>query len=379
MRSFWKFPLRALGPVSAVPFREALRAGLGAFLALTGLGLITHLPYADAFGFAIIAPFGASAVLLFAAVNSPLAQPWPVVVGNTISAVVAIAICGLTAEPLIAGPLSVAGAILAMALLRATHPPGGAVALVVALTVSDGTFPTYGFALIPVASGSVFLVLSAVLWAWLTGRRYPMRQFGASGPALTTDPSPVERLGLSEAELRDILADYRQSLNLGVEDLARLIGAAEMRAAGHHTGQKTAGEIMSRDLVTTKPDASIEVVAEIFSHHRFTSLPVVSSRGELCGVIFQLDVIGALSERRSRIPPLSFVRTRKSASEIMSVSRETVGEDAPIGLLVSRLSEQGTDAVMVLRDEKLVGVVTQTDLISALARELLGKVDLARK
>lgn len=372
MRTLPKLRLRALGPVASIPFLEAIRSGSGAFIALAGIGLITLSSYAGAFGFKLIAPFGASAVLLFAAVNSPLAQPWPVVVGNTISAMVAIGVCTLIAEPLIAMPLSVAGAILAMALLRATHPPGGAVALTVALAAGQATPPGLGFALIPVAVGSLLLVLLAICWAWLTGRRYPMRHFG---PLLTTDPPAVERFGLSEADLRDLLADYRQSLNLGVEDLARLIEAAELRAVGHQTGPKTAGEVMSRDLVTVKPEASLTTVADIFCRHGFTSLPVVSADGVLRGVIFQLDLVTALSKVQSGRRPLWFSSTNKSAAEIMSIVSAAINEETPLSVLVSRLSEKGTDAVMVLNNERLAGIVTQTDLIAALARALFKKND----
>lgn len=371
MRTLLKFPLRALGPVAAVPLWEALRSASGALLALAAISLIALSSYATTLGFTLIAPFGASAVLLFAAVNSPLAQPWPVVVGNTASAIVAVGVCAVIPEPLIAAPLSVAGAILTMAVLQATHPPGGAVALTVALAAGQDSGPEITYVVIPVAAGSLLLVLLAVVWAWLTGRRYPMRQFGAPGPVLTADPPAVERLGLTEAELRDLLADYRQSLNLGVEDLARLIGAAELRAAGHHVTPTTAGEIMSRDLVTVRPEASLEEVADIFRDHGFTSLPVVSESGALSGVIFQLNLIAGLSEMRSGRFSLRSTRSRKSASDIMSAVTSAVDEDAPIGLLVSRLSEKGTDAVMVVSREKLSGVVTQTDLISTLARELL--------
>src|SRR5690606_39056901 len=113
----------------------------GALLALAAISLVALSSYATTLGFTLIAPFGASAVLLFAAVNSPLAQPWPVVVGNTASAMIAIGVCILIPEPLIAAPLSVAGAILTMAVLRATHPPGGAVALTVALAAGQGSIP----------------------------------------------------------------------------------------------------------------------------------------------------------------------------------------------------------------------------------------------
>src|SRR5690606_39958223 len=80
---------------------------------------------------------------------------------------------------------------------------------------------------------------------------------------------------LSREELTEILQRYRQSLNLGVEDLARLIGAAELQAATHHTGPLTAADVMSRDLVTVSPQTRLVQVADIFRRHGFTSLPVV--------------------------------------------------------------------------------------------------------
>ena len=78
---------RALGPsIAAVPLREALRAGLGAAL---GLAVATGCALAFSpdlrLGIYLIAPFGASSVLLFAAPNSPLAQPWAAIVGNTVA------------------------------------------------------------------------------------------------------------------------------------------------------------------------------------------------------------------------------------------------------------------------------------------------------
>lgn len=149
--------------------------------------------------------------------------------------------------------------------------------------------------------------------------------------------------------------------------------------AGHHATPTTAGEIMSRDLVTVRPEASLEKVAGIFRRHGFTSLPVVSESGALSDVIFQLNLIVGLSEVQSGRFSLRSTRSRKLASDIMSVVTFTVNEDAPIGLLVSRLSEKGTDAVLVVSRKKLSGVVTQTDLISALARELLHRTSPVKR
>lgn len=76
--------LRALGPVSAsAPLHEAARAGLGALIGMALAGLFAMSPRIDMqFGLYLIAPFGATSVLLFAVPNSPLAQPRAAIVEN---------------------------------------------------------------------------------------------------------------------------------------------------------------------------------------------------------------------------------------------------------------------------------------------------------
>ncbi|NHF74121.1 HPP family protein [Paracoccus xiamenensis] len=366
--------IRSLGPVASVPAAEALRAGFGAFLGLLITAGVAFALSPDRWlALYLIAPFGATAVLVFAAPNSPLAQPWPAIVGNTVSALVAITLCRLVPQPLLAVPLAVGLAILAMAALRATHPPGGAVAMTVALGAERILPHGMGFALMPVAVGTLTLVIAAAIYASLTGRRYPFRQFGELNPQGTHDPAPVERLGLTEAELTDILSRYRQSLNLGVEDLARLIGAAEMQAASHMTGPQTASAIMSRDLVTVAPDTPMSEIAALFLRHGFTSLPVVGPEDCFMGVIFQLQIIAAACpdhELTAGHPPPLAVSGAAVATEIMDPNPGSAGPDTPIAALLPQLAG-GMDAVPILDGGRIVGVVTQTDLIAALARQSL--------
>ncbi|MFD1794455.1 CBS domain-containing protein [Paracoccus aurantiacus] len=366
--------IRALGPVASVPAAEALRASLGAFVGLTVTAVVAFVVSPDRWlALYLIAPFGATAVLVFAAPNSPLAQPWPAIVGNTASALTAILLCRVLPDPLISVPLAVGLAIAVMAALRATHPPGGAVAMTVALG-ADRILPSgFGFALLPVAAGTIILVATAAIYAQLTGRRYPLRQFGEVNPQGTHDPAPVERLGLTEDELTEILSRYRQSLNLGVEDLARLIGAAEMQAASHMAGPQTAQAIMSRDLVTVAPDTDIEEIAALFLRHGFTSLPVVDADGRFLGVIFQLQIIAAAfpgHELTAGHPPPLAVSGAARAADIMDPSPPSAGPETPLAALLPQLAGS-VDAVPILDAGRIVGVVTQTDLIAALARESL--------
>ncbi len=373
--------LRSLGPaVAHVPPLEALRAGAGALagLGLTGLFLLS--PGVDLnLGLYLVAPFGASAVLLFAVPNSPLAQPWSAVVGNTVAALVGVAVCMTIADPVLRIALAVALALVATMLCRAVHPPAGAVAMTAAMNPDAIDALGFWFALSPIAAGTVSLVILAAIYARLTGRRYPFRQFDDPTPHGTNDRAPLERLGLSEDELTLILERYRQSFNLGVEDLARLIGAAELQAATHNTGPLTAQDVMSRDPVSVSPSTSLSDVADLFRHHRFTSLPVVAENGQFQGIIFQIHLINrarddAMQLDRGFRPALKRLLDRDRAlpvraGDIMKSSGPRATPRTPIGALLAMMADGDVDAVPVLEHGRVTGIVTRTDLIAAMARQ----------
>lgn len=379
--------LRAFGPaITAVPRTEALRAGLGACTGLGMAGLLVLSPMVDPqLGLHMIAPLGATSVLIFAVPNSPLAQPWSAVVGNTVSALVGVAVCLAVADPTLRIALAVGLAITVMSLARALHPPGGAVAMVAAMNPDMVNSVGFRFALAPVAAGTFFLVAVAMIYANATGRRYPFRQFVEPNAHGTSDPQPSERLDLSEEELAELLLRNRQTLNLGVEDLARLIGAAEMQAASHRMGPVTAADIMSRDLVTVGPDTPLSEVADLLSEHGFTSLPVADDRDRFLGVIFQIHLIRRSREDAKRLRRglgAAMVRlidpTREApvrASDIMSVVTPRVVPTTPIVVLLPMLAEGEFDAIPVLKGARIVGIVTRSDLITALVRQSMNAPD----
>lgn len=374
---------RSLGPpVARTSPAEAIRAGVGALVGLGLTGAFLLSPAVDLkLGLYMVAPFGASSVLLFAVPNSPLAQPWSAVVGNTIAALVGVAVCLMVGDPVLRISLAVGLAITLTILFRAVHPPAGAVAMTAAMSPEAIERLGFWFALAPVAAGTVALVLLAALYARVTGRRYPFRQFDEPGKYGTAAPDPVERLGLSEGELTDLLSRYRQSFNLGVEDLARLIGAAEMQAAGHRTGSLLSADIMSRNPVTIDPGTPLSEVAELFRRHRFTSLPVTGPEGRFLGVIFQIHLISRAREDALRLHRGYIAAFRRlldrdraqpvRASDIMSVAGPRASPTTPIGVLLPMMADGEVDAVPILESGRIVGIVTRTDLIAALARTSL--------
>lgn len=149
--------------------REFLATAVGI---LTGIGGISLLSYITDTPF-LIAPFGASAVLIYAARSSPLAQPRNLIGGHLISATVAIICCNLMAESWYLIPIAVTLAILSMMATNTVHPPGGATALLCAMTYKTG----FLFLLNPLCVGIAILLVTAVLSSRISSNtRYPYKK-----------------------------------------------------------------------------------------------------------------------------------------------------------------------------------------------------------
>jgi CBS domain-containing membrane protein len=160
------------GDQPPVAWRERIRAILGAFIGLMLVFTIAKY-FGELSGIAewLMASLGASALLVFALPQSPMAQPWAVIAGNTISALVGIGCFHLFGESLITLPLAAALSILGMFVLRCLHPPAAAVSLIVVL----GQITSYRYALFPVMIDSVLLILAGAAYSNLTGTPYPNR------------------------------------------------------------------------------------------------------------------------------------------------------------------------------------------------------------
>lgn len=109
--------------------------------------------------------------MVFVLPQSPMAQPWAVIAGNTLSALVGITINHVITEQIIALPLAAALSTLGMFILRCLHPPAAAVALIAVL----GNVLHYRYAFFPVMVDSVLLIVAGAIYSNLTGKNYPNR------------------------------------------------------------------------------------------------------------------------------------------------------------------------------------------------------------
>jgi CBS domain-containing membrane protein len=377
---------------NTVPRGERMRAVAGALVGLFVTAILSDMLTAGSgiVPLALVAPMGASAVLLFCVPASPLAQPWSVIGGNTISALIGILCAQTVSNPALAAPLAGACAIFVMFLLRCLHPPSGAVALTAVLGGPAIHAAGFKFAFLPVCLNSTLIVLAALVFNNLTGRRYPHNQKSVLRTAqqaahATRDPSPMARLGFTAEDLDAVLARYGQVLDVSRDDLEDILLQTEQRAYARRFGTVTCGAIMSKDVVTATPDMPLAEAWRLLRHHNLHALPVLDASHRVAGIVGQgdflhhagLDDYQTVGERlRSLFTHLLGVRPDRAAKvgELMSTRVAVVSSDEPIATLVPLMSNGGLHHIPVV-DEKavFVGIVSQSDLLAALFESRLAE------
>lgn len=145
-----------------------LLAGLGAMLCITVLSSLGNAVQSPVW---LMAPFGATMVILFGMPESPLAQPRNIIVGHMLTTAIGLSVAALAGVSPWSMGLAVGLALSLMLVTNTTHPPAGANPLVVMLAGEH-----WDFLITPVATGAFLIVVFGVLYHRLiTGQRYPKR------------------------------------------------------------------------------------------------------------------------------------------------------------------------------------------------------------
>lgn len=158
-----------------VGLTEVFWSWVGSFLGLAAISLIHYKILDDTGLLLIIGSFGASAVLIYGAIRSPLAQPRNLIGGHVLSAIIGVTAYQLLGQqPWLAAALAVSTSIALMHLTKTLHPPGGATALIAVIGGDAVHSLGYLYVLIPVALGAgVMLLIALIVNNIPKNRRYP--------------------------------------------------------------------------------------------------------------------------------------------------------------------------------------------------------------
>ena len=215
--SFLQRWLRYFGQDQAqVTWPERFRSAIGAFI-----GLLCTVALGQILGGWVginewvMASLGASALLIFVLPSSPMAQPWAVIGGNVVSAIVGISCAHFLPNLIWALPIAASLSILAMFLLRCLHPPAAAVSLIAVL----GHVTTYRYALFPVLIDSLALCITAMVYHSVTGKRYPTK------PITDTqlNKSELKTQQQLEAALDLLLREYQEVVDIDRAELLKIM------------------------------------------------------------------------------------------------------------------------------------------------------------
>jgi len=226
----------------SVSEREHWISATGGLIGMLAVWWISHLLLDSRSAVLVASSMGSTAVMLFAAPHGAMSQPWPLIGGHLVSALIGVGcVHWLGSDLMLAAALSVGLSIAAMYSLRCLHPPGGATALGAVLGGEAVHALGYGYVLSPILLNALVILAVAVAFnypfAW---RRYP-QCWHPRGQAIA---APAEENMITHSSLVYALSQIDTFVDVSEEDLQRIYALA------------LAGESRAKQSVPLKPAAA---------------------------------------------------------------------------------------------------------------------------
>lgn len=357
---------------------DRLRAAVGACIGVLITGLVAW-SVAERYGLQavfLIAPMGASAVILFCLPSSPLAQPWSLIGGNTLAA-----LCGVffyhqfQSYPALAAALAMLFATIGMFALRCLHPPSGAVALTAVLGSPAIHALGYGYVLWPVLGNSLLLVLAAVVYNNLTGRTYPV----LPSPSVPSAPNHMQyQFDFRDEDLTAAMRQLHEVVDISQHDLKVLLEKTELMAFQRKMGEITCKQVMSPVGATLVFGDTLEDAWTLLRQQPYPAIPVVNAAKRVIGLLSHDDFmrhaepenfahVGTAFSRLIRASHKTHSTKPEVVGQIMSTPAVTIAQERHIIHLVPLITTHYLHVVPVVDDDaRLVGILSQSDVIRAL-------------
>src|SRR5690349_3913221 len=150
-------------------------------------------------------------------------------------------------------------------------------------------------------------------------------------------------------------------------------------------------DVMTSKVITVEEDASVQTVAELMAQHGISAVPVVGKNNRVIGIVSEGDLlhraeIGTEHRRSWWLEMVSstnrlageYIKSHSGkVKDVMTRDVLSVTEDAPVADIAVLLETNRIKRVPVLRDGKLVGIVSRANLVRALAMTINETMDRA--
>ncbi len=218
---------------------------------------------------------------------------------------------------------------------------------------------------------SLLLVLAGIAYNNATGRTYPHPQ----RPRRVSESDE-----LTQGDLERVLARYNQVLDVSLDDLQSLVAETQLRGYERKLADVRCADIMSTDLVTVEFGTSLQDAWALLRSRNVKALPVVDRTFRIAGIITLADFLRAADldvhdgfDGKLR----QLIRTTRSAysnkpevvGQIMTRSVQVAGMDRRLVDLLPVFGRTGHHHIPIIGEkERLVGIITQTDVVVALTK-----------
>jgi CBS domain-containing membrane protein len=376
-----RFVLNLIADPVILNAKGKLLSAVSCFTAILVTALLTRQISASSAYPIMVASMGASAVILFIIPHSPLAQPWPLIGGQLVSASIGIACTQLIADTPLASACAAGGSVLAMLLLRCLHPPGAATALAPTLSGNSLTALGYDFVLAPVGLNvAVMLMLAIAINRWLLGYQYPIAPYPAERKRTQQNAlvEPQQRAEISVQDLESALKNMEMFMDIAPTDLNRLLTDIDMRRFQRFRGNMTCADIMVKNVFTVEYGTEVEDAWKIMHGEKLKAMPVIDKHRRVIGIItwhefFKFVDLSAYHNFPQRFrafirrSPGETTNKPEAVGHLMTRSVAVLQENVHIAALIPLMSDRGLRQIPIVNAEnRLVGMVYQANLIAAL-------------
>ncbi len=322
----------------------------------------------------IVASMGASTVLLFAVPSSPMNRPWALLVSHIVSASIGVSCALYIPSQLIAIPLAVAGALLAMQYLRCLHPPGGATAMLIVLA-PEVHLLGYQFVLTPVALNAVILLLAVRVLNFLLQLQQEKDKYESPTAWLEQQQTSISFKPPFETEdLQSALNGLDTFIDVKQEQLYQLYSLAN-----HHHQQRRLGDLRCSDLMISNPVAaeygtSLEEAWQWLGQYHISAIPVINRAQHVIGILTLDDFIEHARNFPQKILEDRIESLIRTTTELHTEKPEVVGQimthpviSAPDSSKVAELlplldSKKIHHMPIINEQQKLVGVLSRKQI-----------------
>jgi CBS domain-containing membrane protein len=367
--------------------KEKLKACVGALMGILLTGVLSqyaaqHILHSSALW--LIAPVGASSILLFAMPSSPFSKPWSIVGGNLISSLVGVSAAQCLGTDLTAGAIAVFISIYLMFTLRCVHPPSGAVALMCVIGGESITGMGYQFVISPLLINSLIMVICSLSFHQiirLIEQRTDHKHQHKRAHSLT-DHHPTHH---AQSDLESVLMERNEVLDISLEDLESIFEQTQIKAFNRHHNWLTCAQAMNTQVPHFEFATNLDEAWATIQVKNMQAIPVLTRGGHLLGVVTRSDFMRSVNSSNythfaDRLK--QFLR-RNTAShsdrpevvgQIMRKNVTRVLESSPLLQATEIMLDQKMRHIPVVNAQGLfLGMINQTDMIQALYKTILSK------